>query len=146
MKKIITKIILAATLLFLAWINFKPYKAATVENTSVPGTPKFPIMRLTEKIQTKLILVKNQKGAYQNTLINKRLFELENLVESNAIGELENAGSRYMTQIQSSKSPKGALSNNTIERLEVLRNKYEYDSAYWLILQQCVEVTEAYLN
>jgi len=144
-KGIFTKIALAAILIYLIQLNLRPYNPPT-NIQAIPGTPKFPIMRLTEKIQTKLIIVKNQKVAYQNTLINKRLFELENLVESNALGEIENAGSRYMTQIQSSKNPKETLSNNTIERLEVLRNKYEYDSAYWLILQQCVDVTKAYLN
>lgn len=143
-KRMVIKILLASILIFFVRVNLKPYNYIPTNASTIPGGVTFILKRLVEKIQGKAILIEDQKNSFQNILIQRRLLELEELIKINNLDYIETAGSRYMTQVQSTPTMGVTIKDMATKKLETLRNTFEYDSAYWLVLQQSVEVTQSH--
>lgn len=146
MKRITIKFTLAIIILLFAWTNLRSYKNTVKFQRIAPGNPIFILKRVVEKIQYRIIIINGQKIDFENELIEKRLSELETIVSNNDINQIEKASSRYITQVQSAQMPSIVLTDDTVIRLENIKTKYEYGSAYWLSIQQAIDVTNAYLH
>jgi len=143
-KRILVKVVIMVLFIIVAWINFKSYQNLPVSTKQVPGTILFSIKRLSEKLQTELIFINNQKADFENILIKRRLSELSILVNNKELSQIETSGSRFMTQIQSSKNP--VITEDMLIQLSDLRDTFQANSSYWLIIQQCIDVGRHYFK
>jgi len=118
----------------------------TVQNT-LPGSAKYPLKRIKEKIKYMLTFTQKTKFSYRKLLLEKRLSELASLVDNKNLTEIIRAGERFAYQagIFAENSIKGQKTviesiftqHKTI--LSKLRDKFPANSAYWLSIQQDID-------
>ena len=113
-----------------------------------------------EKIKEKITLFSNfsksGKTKYQIVLTEKRLAELKYAVDSGQTDLVEPTSSRYATYV--GKLTNYIIKNNQVSfqkelnslfemhkgTLEIMRNKFIYDSAWWLMLQQDIDTVNIF--
>ena len=112
--------------------------------------------KLKEKITLFCTFSKSGKTKYQILLTEKRLAELKYAVDSEQIDLIEKTSSRYATYV--GKLTNYIIKNNQVSfqkelnslfemhkgTLEIMRNKFIYDSAWWLMLQQDIDTVNIF--
>lgn len=94
------------------------------------------------------------KSIYWRKLVDKRLAEMKLVVEQDRLDIFEQTSSRYSTylgrysnyivskNLTSQKKIAEQMFNKHTEILKPLRDKYEYDSGWWLMLQQNIDTID----
>lgn len=110
--------------------------------------------KIKEKIFLFIIFEKQAKTNYQHDLTEKRLQELEYILESNKIDLLEPTASRYTTyagslvnyvlanKVTGKKSDLIKMFEDHEKRAEELQKKVPLDSGWWIALQHSVNVAK----
>lgn len=145
-----------------ALINLKPIFAAEQTNLSkpfiTPGSFYFPVKRTVERAFLYLHLDPKSKFNYSLILLQERMKELNYVAENQVLSQLETTSNRFYTQAGDTvgiisanrlKVNKETVSNTFKDYqrlLEKLRDKYPYNSSYWLLLQQDREYLEIYVK
>lgn len=114
-----------------------------------PNLLIFPVKQVAEKIELSLIFDKEDKAKYQYTLLDKRFKELVFIINFKKTGFLEEAVARYNTHIGNliknnkdiSINYKDKLSDY-IKVLKTLQDRYNYISAYRLLIQYAIDTTK----
>jgi len=111
-----------------------------------PGNVFYPLKRLSEKTRKKFTSGEGRKE-FMYTLLERRYKELIYLAKNKKLGQMETSTSRFMTQLGEILDTNSVL----IERKELIneyrgvlmkaRDLYESNSAYWLFLQQSLDLS-----
>lgn len=111
--------------------------------------------KLKEKITLFFIFNKEGKADFQKNLTEKRLAELEYIMNKNDIDMLEPLASRYTTyagnvvnftlanRVSSKKDSLISMFQNHTQRIERLQSKIPVDSGWWLALQHGINVASS---
>jgi len=90
-------------------------------------------------------------GLFMRSLIDKRLFEMGSVAENSELGVFEETSSRYATyvgryteyivtkKLSGQKESTNQMFNKHKEILTPFLYKYDYNSAWWLLLQQDID-------
>lgn len=111
----------------------------------------YPVKRLWEKGVSHLLFSKNSKVSYNKELLKERLSELKYVLEKKEISEIQKSSERFAYQVGiyseklSDLNDKNKI-NKALEEfksysksLVVLRDLYEANSSYWLLVQQDID-------
>lgn len=107
----------------------------------------YPLKRFSEKVKIEITQDRQLRAKYNSEFIGRRVEELVYLVENDKTGFFEEARNRYISSVGEylvQYNNTGYLKerkNDLLVTLSRLRDKYPSNSAYWLILQQTVDVT-----
>lgn len=148
MKKVILILIIIFTFTKVSYaqeIVFTP-KAEKIN----PNSSLFLFKRAFEKIRGKIIFSQEKKINFEGKLLEKRLSELNYLVNNKKLTPLETASQRFSAQagIYIDALNKNGLSykENVLEDfkkynilLSKLRDNFPANDAYWLLLQQNID-------
>ncbi|KKQ51496.1 MAG: hypothetical protein UT40_C0006G0013 [Candidatus Woesebacteria bacterium GW2011_GWA1_39_21b] len=116
-----------------------------------PGSSLYAIKRLAEKIHEKTIFSQEQRVAFHNRLLTKRVSELNYLVENKKITPIEQASYRLSAQAgvftdELVKLNKKEENEKTLQwftlygnKLGQLRDNFPANSSNWLLLQQNID-------
>jgi hypothetical protein len=115
-----------------------------------PGSTLYPLKRLSEKIQSKLIFSKVRNVNFQGDLVERRLLELNFIVKNKYLSSLEYSSQRFSAQagvfIDGLDSLENKDSGTTLQRfsnyediLNNLRDQFPANSSQWLLLQQNID-------
>lgn len=114
------------------------------------------IEKLKEKISLFLKIDKKRKADYLQFLAEKRLAELSYVIETDDINKIEETASRYSTYIGnftnfvaekkvSDKSDEIVdMFNRHAAVIDNLQAKFEFESGWWLALQQAEDATKIF--
>ncbi|MBX4206011.1 hypothetical protein KW795_02335 [Candidatus Microgenomates bacterium] len=103
--------------------------------------------KVVERVNLLLKFNSDDKIKYYSYLTDKRLTELEYIVSLNDINNIEESSSRYASYLGNlkemviknkqtkQKNEIVQMMDDHLSRLEKLRNKFKYDSAWWLSLK-----------
>ncbi len=145
------KISFAVGVFFLSLILFSAVALAnTAKVNHVAGT----FEKIREKINLIFIFDKAAKANYQQELTEKRLQEMEYIMEANKIDLLEPTASRYTTyagnlvnfavanKVTAKKDDLIKMFKDHEIRVEELQKKIPLDSGWWLALQHGINVAK----
>lgn len=112
-----------------------------------PGSFYYPFKRLWEKFREKLTIKDQAKISFNESLVKKRLSELNYVVEKKVLSEVQYSSERFAYQAgmlteELTKQNKNEDKEKFVKEfekysqfLEGVRDKYQANSAYWLLIQ-----------
>lgn len=146
------------TFLFLFSILLKPPEQAFALETEKlgiqpqkvnPGSIYYPLKRAWEKFRGLLVFSSAEKLEYYESLLDKRLSELDYVTEKQLLGEVEQASNRFSfyagvlveewergPREESSKQKFLEKFERYSEFIDILNDRFPANSAYWLLLRQ----------
>lgn len=111
-----------------------------------PNLLVYPFKTLSEQIRLFLLFDKTAKLKYSLSLLDLRFNELVYIINFKKTGFLNEAIGRYNTQVGKIKSDSNLIDSShkikyhkDMKLLEILRDKYPANSAYWLNIQQAID-------
>lgn len=115
-----------------------------------PGHSLYTFKRAIEKVQEKLLFNQEKKINFEARLLEKRVSELNFLVNKKKLTPIERASQRlsaqsgvYVQELERAKSNniEGVLTkfNDYRNLLGILRDNFPANSAYWLLIQQNID-------
>lgn len=115
-----------------------------------PNQLIFPFKQMAEKLGLKFNIGEENKKVYQYRLLDRRYKELVYIINFQKTSFLPEVVSRYNDQAGIVKA-RYKLNNSEIENrlknsmkiLEMLRDQYPANSAYWLSIQQAIDTTKS---
>lgn len=149
-------------ILLLLVISFAPSRVFAQEITLpqqkvYPGTFFFPLKRLVEKTWEKFLSKKGEVKFY-NQLVITRLSELNYIASNKKIGEVQTSSERFNFYAgkltEKAKGNSGAdekrkiISDfeNDTKLLMKLRDNFEYESSYWILIQHSINSLNIYIG
>jgi hypothetical protein len=160
MKRSLFRIIFASFLfVFFSFFVCGSSRAQGVEESSVNKVDHVAqgLEKVWEKVGLMVRLTKGAKYSYRVGLLEKRLAELEYVVETEKYNYIEDSASRYSTY--AGKLNELLLSNNMVAEYEKvigiyerhkiiigqLQANFQYDSAWWLVTQHDLNVLDEFI-
>lgn len=153
-------IIVFFTVIFLVFISStKPFLVIGSEeyvfDTQITRKTTF-LNKIFEKTGFLIQLNKSSKAKYWRKLVDKRLAEFKLVVENDDRGAFEEASSRYSSY--ASNYSNYILNSNLVnernitkqqfdkhqEILNTFKNKYEYNSAWWILIMHPINTLETF--
>lgn len=153
-------IVVFSTVIFLIFISstnslFVMGSEEYVFDTQITQKATF-INKIFEKTGFLIQLNKSSKAKYWRKLVDKRLAEFKLVVENNDKGAFEETSSRYSSYV--SNYSNYLLDSNLIneknitkqqfdkhqEILNSFKNKYEYNSAWWILIMHPINTLETF--
>ena len=112
-----------------------------------PNSLAYPLKRIGEKIYT-TILSQEKEQEFFNKVYDRRFRELVYIINSEKTGFLVETTNRYNTTVGGIKAMEDASSlqndfRTNIIILENLRDRYEANSTYWMLIQQAIDTTNS---
>ncbi|MDO8639245.1 MAG: DUF5667 domain-containing protein [Candidatus Daviesbacteria bacterium] len=115
-----------------------------------PGMTYYPVKRLFENLMEKFQFTHENKEKYYRDLLQKRLAELKYVVDKDYLDQVEKSTQRVSYQVgtltdyvvgNKLNNEKQSLVNLYKEDkiiLEKLRDKYPFNSSYWMLVQHII--------
>jgi|SRR3989344_5728754 len=160
--KIINKILLILPLFVILTLLSKTLLAdyASAQNEiyyqkTNPGSPFYSLKRASEKTLVFFYskYSKDKENAFTLKLLDRRIAEYIYIADKNDLTNFEKTAIRYNTTVGSLIDNKVKLGNREKEILRTdiaylgkIRDKYEYASAYWLLTQQAIEISNQLIS
>lgn len=111
-----------------------------------PNSLAYPLKSIEERIKLSLMFNEYAQSRYSISLVNTRFRELVYIINFKKTGFLNEAVGRFNTQVGKIKLNSNLINSNYKNKyhkdmliLEVLRDKYPANSAYWLNIQQTID-------
>lgn len=132
-------------------LNLKPEKIN-------PGSFKYPLKRIWEKISVVLTPSGKNKVKLYEKLFETRLSELNYVTENKKLGEIEKASQRFsfyagVLAQEAGRSDNPGKKLQLSEKFKVYgnmlagtRDKFEFESSYWLLIQQNIDTLTILTN
>lgn len=126
------------------------------EQKVYPGTISYPLKRSWEKFWEKITNSDKDKMKLYRDLTLTRLSELNYVVDKGLVGETQTSSERfafYAGQLTNAATRvnDGDEKNNIsqdfdkyIQKLETMRDKYEYGSSYWMLIMHSINSLKEY--
>jgi hypothetical protein len=126
-------------------------------STSNPEHPQYSFKRLVEKIRLSMASDSQKKLDINISLLDERFKEMQYLAENRKLGQFQKSSERFNTAAGELIESAPDLSAPAKERLHQqattyvkefprLRDLYEANSAYWLLLQQNLDTSNRLLS
>lgn len=120
-----------------------------------PNSIFYPVKRAGEKVKIFFLSKTSpqKESVYLLKLLDRRFSELVYISDNKDLENFEKTAIRYNTTVGSLIDKRVDLSEDGKEKpgkyiqyLENIRARYEHGSAYWLLTQQAIELTQQMLN
>lgn len=153
---------------FLILVTVLPVRDLTLANeldklnlpkaTLNPGDFYYPVKRLWEKLMQKLQFNEEAKIKSYTSLVDLRMSELDYVIKTQRLGELERATQRFSFQLgvlseyliriksQDKKVQVASKLESFIAPLEELRDKFPANSSFWMLIQHDINSAKQYLE
>lgn len=144
-SKVVGLILLIVILFSQSVIYAEETEQLKLPNTTInPGSFYYPFKRLIEKGRERLVFSRDSKKSFYTSLLKTRLAELNFVVNSKMLSEIQSSSERFAYQagILAEVGKKGKDSEKLIQELEkyskfldTLRDKYPANSSFWMLIQ-----------
>lgn len=158
MKKILFSLIALILILFPSYIDAQSQVESTPSVKVKVERVANVMERFKEKISLFLKFSAKDKVALQQELTEKRLAELDYVIQSGQGDLIEETSSRYRTyvgglikstksdQVQDMKTQLLEMGENHQKILAPLRDNFESNSGFWLLVQQDIDIVRDFTN
>ncbi len=124
---------------------------------AIPGTFKYKIGRAWEKVYISFIFSNKGRVEYHNKLLDKRLAELNYLVNNKELSLIEDSSSRFSYQVgvlaETLEFEESGTRTGTIAKfkdyasfLASLRDEFPANSSNWLFIQQNIDTLNIFIE
>ncbi len=113
---------------------------------SYPGSPSYPLKRLSEKVFLKFLFFPNLRINFEKNLLDKRFSELIFVVDNDLLDEIQRSSERFAYEagiytndlLNGSKESKEKVKadfNQYTQNLQLVRDVYPANSSYWMLIE-----------